>query len=106
MKRFDKPAALILIGALLLTACNNVQETPADETAESGAQSLVTEPSPSESSGSDNFNGTTGGKHLTSGLTESGSGYEGIEGTGKFNYGEALQKSLLFYELHSRYVCR
>ncbi len=32
-------------------------------------------------------------------LTETGSGYEGIEGTGDYNYGEALQKSLLFYEL-------
>ena len=31
--------------------------------------------------------------------TETGSGYEGIKGTGKYNYGEALQKSLLFYEL-------
>ncbi|MGN0432408.1 MAG: glycoside hydrolase family 9 protein [Lachnospiraceae bacterium] len=31
--------------------------------------------------------------------TETGNGYEGIEGTGKYNYGEALQKSLLFYEL-------
>ena len=28
-----------------------------------------------------------------------GDGYEGTEGTGKYNYGEALQKSLLFYEL-------
>ena len=35
----------------------------------------------------------------TGGLSEKGSGYEGIEGTGPFNYGEALQKSLLFYEL-------
>ncbi|MCR4671481.1 MAG: glycoside hydrolase family 9 protein [Saccharofermentans sp.] len=32
-------------------------------------------------------------------LSEKGSGYEGIEGTGPYNYGEALQKSLLFYEL-------
>ena len=32
-------------------------------------------------------------------LTEKGSGYEGVKGTGKYNYGEALQKSLLFYEL-------
>ncbi len=32
-------------------------------------------------------------------LTEKGNGYEGTEGTGKYNYGEALQKSLLFYEL-------
>lgn len=35
----------------------------------------------------------------TGNLTAAGSGYEGIEGTGKYNYGEALQKSLLFYEL-------
>lgn len=33
------------------------------------------------------------------GLSMTGSGYEGEEGTGDFNYGEALQKSLLFYEL-------
>ena len=33
------------------------------------------------------------------GLSLAGDGYEGIKGTGKFNYGEALQKSILFYEL-------
>ena len=32
-------------------------------------------------------------------LTFQGKGYEGTKGTGKYNYGEALQKSLLFYEL-------
>jgi len=32
-------------------------------------------------------------------LSQKGSGYEGEKGTGKYNYGEALQKSLLFYEL-------
>ena len=31
--------------------------------------------------------------------TITGDGYEGTAGTGKYNYGEALQKSLLFYEL-------
>lgn len=35
----------------------------------------------------------------TGNLTETGNGYEGTKGTGKYNYGEALQKSLLFYEL-------
>ncbi|MBR1862299.1 MAG: glycoside hydrolase family 9 protein [Lachnospiraceae bacterium] len=34
-----------------------------------------------------------------SSLSLEGDGYEGIKGTGNFNYGEALQKSLLFYEL-------
>lgn len=38
------------------------------------------------------------GNHTVVG-TETGSGYEGTKGTGKYNYGEALQKSLLFYEL-------
>lgn len=33
------------------------------------------------------------------GLSELAAEYEGTEGTGDFNYGEALQKSLLFYEL-------
>ena len=35
----------------------------------------------------------------TGNLSQEGSGYEGTKGTGKYNYGEALQKSLLFYEL-------
>lgn len=35
----------------------------------------------------------------TGNLTSIGSGYEGTKGSGKYNYGEALQKSLLFYEL-------
>ncbi|MBR3341300.1 MAG: glycoside hydrolase family 9 protein [Clostridiales bacterium] len=94
MNRIDKPAALILTGALLLTACNNVQETSADETSEPTAGSSVTETSAAET-----FSGTTAVTHQISGLTETGHGYEGIEGTGKYNYGEALQKSLLFYEL-------
>lgn len=32
-------------------------------------------------------------------LSEGGSGYEGTASTGTFNYGEALQKSIIFYEL-------
>ncbi len=35
----------------------------------------------------------------TGSLTEEGSGYEGTKGTGEYNYGEALQKAILFYEL-------
>lgn len=33
------------------------------------------------------------------GLSSEGNGSEGTKSTGKFNYGEALQKSILFYEL-------
>ena len=32
-------------------------------------------------------------------LTENATEYEGREGTGKYNYGEAMQKAVLFYEL-------
>ena len=32
-------------------------------------------------------------------LTEAGNGYEGTKGSSDYNYGEALQKSVLFYEL-------
>ncbi|MBP5275208.1 MAG: glycoside hydrolase family 9 protein, partial [Lachnospiraceae bacterium] len=43
---------------------------------------------------------TFGSSDLDTGnLSQKGSGYEGIKGTGDYNYGEALQKSLLFYEL-------
>lgn len=34
----------------------------------------------------------------TGNLTAAGNGYEGAEGTGAFNYGEALQKAIIFYE--------
>ena len=54
----------------------------------------------SSSSSPDTSNLTYGSSFLDTGnLTETGNGYEGVEGTGDFNYGEALQKSLLFYEL-------
>lgn len=46
------------------------------------------------------FSGAMGTSALNTGnLTETGNGYEGVEGTGDYNYGEALQLSLLFYEL-------
>lgn len=35
----------------------------------------------------------------TTGLTEEGKGTEGTASTGDYNYGEALQKAILFYEL-------
>lgn len=35
----------------------------------------------------------------TGNLTSTGNAYEGKKGTGDFNYGEALQKAILFYEM-------
>ena len=93
MKRFEKTMVLLLIGSLLLTACNKGKEPgPEDMTCGGGTETMVeTEPDASESKPS--------GTVITSDLTEFGKGYEGIEGTGDFNYGEALQKSILFFEL-------
>ena len=79
---------------------------PAEETAasaqnpESSAASAASETATAESPISEPAQQTFGSSYLDTGdLTEEGRGYEGIEGTGDFNYGEALQKSLLFYEL-------
>ena len=96
MKKALRPIALVLALATLLTACNK------GETIESGDSSDNTETSvteSSETSASGGFNGTASGTHSTKDFTEKGKGYEGIEGTGDYNYGEALQKSILFYEL-------
>lgn len=95
MKRLIRPVALVLAGAMLLTACNKVTD---QETSESIVGSDGTS-SETEASSQGSFNGVSGSSHSTSDLTEFGRGYEGVEGTGNFNYGEALQKSLLFYEL-------
>ena len=95
MKKIYRVTALVLAGSMLLTACNKTQESETETTS-------VEESSPvsvSETSETSGFNGASGGSHSTSGLTEFGRGYEGVEGTGDYNYGEALQKSVLFYEL-------
>ena len=96
MKRALKTISLILIGAVTLTACNKGPETESEGSTSEPSDTVATESSGTSDSG---FNGASGGTHSTEDLTEKGSGYEGIEGTGDYNYGEALQKSLLFYEL-------
>ena len=97
---FRKTASLVTALVLILPAvsCRRIganadtaeesigtPQTSASETAE------TTGPSESSSEGS--------GAADTGSLSEKGNGYEGIKGTGKYNYGEALQKSVLFYEL-------
>ena len=97
MKRINGAIALILAGAMLLTACDKGQGTVTDES--SADSSAAVSSGDTETSQTDTFTGASGGAHSTSELTEFGRGYEGIEGTGDYNYGEALQKSVLFYEL-------
>ena len=97
MKRTNSIIALILSGVMLLTACNKGQTTDnSDSTVESQVTSASSDTTDSTSG---SFDGNPAGTHTTAGLTEFGRGYEGIEGTGDYNYGEALQKSVLFYEL-------
>ena len=98
MKKINSAIALILAGAMVLTACDKGQGTATDETSATDT-SVAVSSSDTENSQSGTFEGAQGGSHSTSGLTEFGRGYEGIEGTGNYNYGEALQKSILFYEL-------
>ncbi len=96
MKRYYKAVAFVLAGALTVSACNKVQETETEITAEETTASSSEE---TETSQTGTFEGASGSGHSSEGLTEFGKGYEGIEGTGNFNYGEALQKSVLFFEL-------
>ena len=60
-------------------------------------ESSATSESTEEPSGSQGTNNNPAVKKNYG--TIKGDGYEGTKGTGKYNYGEALQKSLLFYEL-------
>ena len=96
MKKILRPIALVLISAVALTACNKGPDTESDNTTETDITAVSESTETSESGG---FNGVSGGNHSVKDLTEKGKGYEGIEGTGDYNYGEALQKSILFYEL-------
>lgn len=65
-----------------------------------GIASIMEEAQDSEAGSNDSFTGSnTNGTIHTGNLTEHATEYEGREGTGAYNYGEALQKSILFYEL-------
>ncbi len=50
-------------------------------------------------SGGSSNGGGNGGNGGGNGYSENASQYEGTNASGKYNYGEALQKSLIFYEL-------
>ncbi|MGN0327077.1 MAG: glycoside hydrolase family 9 protein [Lachnospiraceae bacterium] len=74
----------------------------ADEIADVLSETVTENPEIQEQNTEDSLQGNntlTSSAIHTGSLTETGNGYEGMEGTGNFNYGEALQKSILFYEL-------
>lgn len=72
-----------------------------NNTAETGETATAGSPETVENPGIAGQGATVYGTGIldTGNLTETGNGYEGTPGTGDYNYGEALQKSLIFYEL-------
>ncbi len=74
--------------------------TQSGGTQSGGTQSGGTQPGGTQSGGNQPSSTPSSTSRPTGGGTSSsGNTYEGTQGKGKFNYGEALQKSLLFYEL-------
>lgn len=75
------------------------------DNAPSGGNSSQSGSSSEENSGGNaggsvpNGDNSGGSKPTGGGTTSTGNQTEGVKSTGKFNYGEALQKSILFYEL-------
>lgn len=103
-------AAVVLTSAMSGCSKSSSESGTSEQSGANGSSAVSGTSAPdsestggSESANSSNGSGNTnepdypfgGGE----GLSMTGSGYEGEEGTGDFNYGEALQKSLLFYEL-------
>ena len=82
-----KLLSLVLVTSIVFTACSKTNTT---------GSSADTEMTSSSSSNGTEVTETTAD---LSGLTSEPDRYLGEEGTGNFNYGEALQQSLLFYEL-------
>ena len=100
--RKHKVLSVLLCAALLAGCANNAAETDAsgNPVTETGANTQVSSASSEGTGSAATGNAVYGSSYLDTGnLTQTGNGYEGIEGTGDYNYGEALQKSLLFYEL-------
>lgn len=112
MKAKLKTVAALTAAVMLFGACSKPsQDGGADSSASSEEAAASTQEGAASSSSSSSSQGSLSSTDLTSavpvpgghvipdGMSEYGSGYEGEEGSGNYNYGEALQKSLIFYEL-------
>lgn len=103
----------ILAAVMLISGCSGggIEKTSAPESSANSESTSSSENSTesSQSSSTSNNGSSDDSEYVPptidnsrpsgNGLSAEGSGYEGVKGTGAFNYGEALQKSLLFYEL-------
>ncbi|MBP3506621.1 MAG: glycoside hydrolase family 9 protein [Lachnospiraceae bacterium] len=99
-------AVLVLGGVTGFIISRTMKKNGGTDLAQTNTNQTTSEGNDLENSNSNQENSesasglvTYGSKNHTVVGTETGSGYEGIKGTGEYNYGEALQKSLIFYEL-------
>ncbi len=106
----DTASAAAATDADTSSADNEVQQESASATDNTGVSSETSESNSGTTAGTptETSSGTTAGTSAgtavapnkpASGLSQNSGVYEGREGTGKYNYGEALQKSIMFYDL-------
>lgn len=96
-------ALLLVLGGMIAGAfaivrgAQNSQDVMASDNTEVASEEGTTEEVSEEEA---SFTGSTTNTNINTGeLSENATEYEGREGTGAYNYGEALQKAILFYEL-------
>lgn len=89
----------MIAGAIVIVrSVQNSQDTMASDNMEVVSEDAVSEMNSEENEGT--FTGNSTNTNINTGaLSENATEYEGREGTGDYNYGEALQKAILFYEL-------
>ncbi len=88
----------LIIGIVVFVTRNNNNQDENNQKNDS-EETITEEKDKLEETIEENQSNNSSFENNTGGLSAYANEYEGIEGTGKYNYGEALQKSLLFYEL-------
>ncbi len=92
--------AMIAAAFAIIKAVVGGKETVVDGSTEPQSVEESVSEENSESDNEDAFTGSNTNTNINTGeLSENATEYEGRKGTGKYNYGEALQKAILFYEL-------
>lgn len=94
-------AVIVILGSIITVIClnagkagNNTPAVSVDTSGESDSDNTETQPQETAKTDTKKHNSSLD----TGKLSENSTEYEGKKGTGDFNYGEALQKSILFYD--------
>ncbi len=92
---------MIALAVAIVRGVQNSKEAITGDDTEIVSENISEEDSQETSEGiEEGFSGSTTNTAINTGeLSELATEYEGREGTGAYNYGEALQKAILFYEL-------